>query len=335
MLDRLLKYNYSTVVITGLLVLIKLLCYFTGQTDSGNYVFSLFNIFTEASILNAVLAVIVAVLLGILILFNGEHHAKCSDFSYWLVLIFALQLSFYPFFAITVEYIGLFCFVLALLFVSKDLSKTDHPKPSIDSFNLAFFLSIGTLFTPHLIYTLPLFGLCNVFLGNCSLRSFITFIIGYTLPFVITDTIIFIFFSDIAEYTHRFVLDQLTQEHFISLIKFNSWEQLSIIGPALFLFFSLFRVFVNAYTMKTVIRKYNTINLVMLVYISLTILLGIIPAHFGVMLLFVPTSYFYTNFLSTTTLKGQKFFVLIFVVSLVLSYPPTIKGIISLYQVIF
>lgn len=335
MLNRLFKYNYSIIFIILFIVMIKVVSLFTGQTDSGGYSYSLFNIFSQNSFFEALLSAICTVLLGIFILFNSEHIAKRTDFSYLLVFIFGLQMSFFSFFSLTVEHIGLFFFILSLFFVSKNAADFNRSASIVDSFNLGFSLSIGTLFTPHLIYTLPLFLFCSLALKNISIKIFIAMILGYILPFIIIDTIIFAFFTDIAEYTHRFIIRQLTTDNFITLIKFNRLEQLSIIGPLFFLIYSIYITLANAITMKTLTRKFSSISLIMLIYIGITILLGIIPAHYGIMLLSVPATYFYCCFQVSASSAWQKTFFWIFLFSIALSFPPVINGIVSLYEMIF
>lgn len=335
MLNRLLEYNYSAVGIFFFIALLKLSMFFSGQVDSGDYSYSLFSIFSQPTILSALISALVTVLLGILILVNSEHNAKRTDFSFWLVLIFALQMSFFSYFSLTEEHLGLFFFIVSFFFFSRGLTHFEKTQSIIDSFNLALFLAIGTLFTPHVIYILPLFWICRTLLGIISLRSFIASLLGIVLPFVIIDTIIFVFYTDAAQYTHRFILDQLSSGDFIAPLQFNSWEQLSAIGPLFLLIYSIYLTFANAHTMKTVVRKFNNVNLIIIIYIGITILLGIIPAHFGLMLLFVPTAYFYSNFHTSTSPRWQQGFLWILLLSLALSFPPIIKGIFSLYQLAF
>lgn len=335
MLNRLLEYNYSAVGIFFIIALLKLVLFYTGQTDSGEYAYSLFSIFSETTFSTALISAFSSVLLGVLILVNSERHAKRSDFSFWLVLIFALQMSFNTYFSFTVEHIGLFFFIIALFFFSKGLSDIEKSKSIIDCFNLTFFLSVGTLFTPHLIYLMPLFWLSRIVLGAACFRSFLASLLGLIIPFVIIDAIIYVFYADVAQYTHLFVIEQLGSGDFINAVRLDSWEQISLLGPLFLLNYSLYITFANAYTMKTVVRKFNNINLIILVYLSLATLLGIIPAHFGMMLIFVPTAYFYSNFQTLASDKWQRAFLWILLVSLALSYPPVIRGIISLYEMMF
>lgn len=335
MLNRLLEYNYSAVGIFIFIALLKLGLFFTGQVDSGDYDLSLFRVFVAPSLSGALLSAFTTVLLGVFILVNSERHAKRTDFSFWLVLIFALLMSFYSYFSFTVEYIGLFFFIFSFFFFSKGLSDFEKTRSIIDSFNMAFFLAVGSLFTPHLIYTLPLFWICRSLLGIISLRSVLASLIGIVLPYVIIDSIIFVFFTDLAQYTHCFVLEQLNDGDFITILKLNSWEQLSLVGPIFFLFYAIYLTFSNAYKVKTVVRKFNMINLVVIVYIAVAILLGVIPSHFGLMLMFVPTAYFYSNFQATVSFRWQQGFLWMLLLSLALSFPPVIEGIFSLYQLVF
>jgi len=335
MLNRLLEYNYSAVGIFFFIALLKLALFFAGQVDSGDYGASLFDIFAEPSLASVLLSALATVLLGLFILVNSERHAKRTDFSFWLVLIFALQMSFYSYLSFTVEHVGLFFFILSFFFFSRGLSDIEKTKSIADCFNLAFFLAIGVLFTPHLIYTLPLFWICRMLLGIISFRSFLASLLGLLLPFVLIDAVIFVFYADVAQYTHLFVLDQLFSGDFITPLHFDSWEQLSIAGPLFLLLYSLYFTFTNAYTMKTVVRKFNTVNFIIIIYVSITILLGIIPAHFGAMLLFVPTAYFYSNFQASAVFRWRQTFLWIMLFSVALSFPPVIRGIISLYELAF
>lgn len=335
MLNRLLEYNYSAVGIFIFITLLKLVLFFTGQTYSGEYDYSLFSIFNEVKFSTALLSSLSTVLLGIFVLINSERHAKRSDFSFWLVLIFALQMSFNSFFAFTVEHLGVFFFILSLYFFSKGLNDFDKSASIVDSFNLSFFIAVGTLFTPHLIYTLPLFLLCRIVIGTSSFRSFLASILGIALPFIIIDVIIFAFYADVAQYTHLFVLEQLSSGNITEVLRFNTWEHLSLLGPLFLLVYSLYITFANAYTMKTVVRKFNTVNLIILLYIGIALLLGFIPSHFGSMLFIVPTAYFYSNFHTLTSRAWQQAFLWIFLVSIALSYPPVIRAIISVYEMVF
>ena len=334
MLNRLLEYNYSAVGIFFFIALLKLVLFFTGQVDSGEYSNSLFNILSQPSVTGALLSALITVILGILILINSERHAKRTDFSFWLVLIFALQMNFNTYFSLSVEHIGLFFFILSLFFFSKGIADTEKTRSIIDCFNLAFFLAVGILFTPHLIYTVPLFWICRLLLGIASVRSIIASFLGLCLPFIIIDSLIFIFYPDSAQYTHRFLLNQLHEGSFINVLKINSWQQLSIIGPLVLLIYSMYLTLANAYTMKTVVRKFNTVNVIILIYLAIVIILGIIPSHFGLMLLFVPAAYFFSNFQAFANQRWQHTFLWIFLFSLALSFPPIIDGIISLYEML-
>ncbi|MDA3854365.1 MAG: hypothetical protein PF444_09035, partial [Bacteroidales bacterium] len=119
MLNRLLEYNYSAVGIFFFIALLKLSMFFSGQVDSGDYSYSLFSIFSQPSIASALISALVTVLLGIFILVNSEHNAKRTDFSFWLVLIFALQMSFFSYFSLTEEHLGLFFFIVSFFFFSR------------------------------------------------------------------------------------------------------------------------------------------------------------------------------------------------------------------------
>lgn len=335
MLNRLLEYNYSAVGIFFFIALLKLVLLFTGQVDSGDYNYSLFEVFSQPSLMGALLSALTTILLGVFILVNSEQHAKRTDFSFWLVLIFALQMSFYSYFSFTLEHVGLFFFILSLFFFSKGLINKDMSRSVRDCFNLAFSLSVGALFTPHLIYIFPLFCLCRLTLGLSSFRSLIASLLGLLVPFIIIDTVIFVFYADVAQYTHRFVLDQLNNGDLINVVKFDSWEQVSVVGPLLLLIYSLFLTFANTFSIKTVVRKFNIVNLIILLYVGATIVLGIIPAHFGLMLLFVPSAYFYSNFQTASTRRWRQVFLWIMLLSIVLSFPPVISGIFSLYDLAF
>ncbi len=334
MLNRLLKYNYSLIGILLFLVMLKVVYYFTGQTYSGNYSHSLFHIFEGRQFVCAVISAVFTVLFGVFVFFNSEHHAKRTDFSYWQVLIFGLCMSFYSYYAVTVEYFAQLFFIVALFFSSKDIALSGGRKGSLDCFNLSFFLSIGTLFAPHLVYTLPLFGICCVIVGSGSLRNVFAVLMGFVLPFVFVDTVIYVFYSDVAEYAHLYLLHQLQESLSVS-VRFNQWSQLSLVGPVLLLLFSVYSTFRNAYSVATVVRRYNVVNMVMLIYIAIAMLVTLIPVHLGLMLLFVPASYFYTNYLTVTTPYGRKMMLWIFTISIILSFPPVIRGIISLYELMF
>ncbi len=335
MLNRFLEYNSSAVGIFFFVALLKVLLYIAGINDTVLYEASLFRLFQPDTLWSGILAALSSVLLGVLILFNSENHAKRTDFSYWLVLFFVLQLNFYGFYGFTVEYLGLFAFVLSHYFFSQGLADVDKKRSIVDCFNLAFTLGVGTMFTPHLLFVVPLFWISRMAIGMASGRSFFVSVLAFALPFVIADTFIFAFFSDRAQFTHLYLWEQLQHGSHLNLFKYIRWEQLSNVGPFLMLVISLYATFSKANTYKTVVRKFNTINLIALVYIVLANSLSLLPSHLGMMLLMVPTSYFFSNFQSDASPRARSLFLSALLVSGLLSYPPLMNSIISLIEMLF
>ena len=336
MLNRLLEYNYSAICIFIFAIVIKFALYFTGLVDSASYSFSLFNINITPLLFSGILSALSTVILGILILVNSERHAKRRDFSLWIVLIFTLQLSFNTFFAFSVEYIGVLFFVLSLFFFSKNINSVEQRHGVLDCFNLTFSLAIGTLFTPHLLFTLPLFWISRLLINQSSFKSFLASSLGYILPFLIIDSIIFSFYPEEYNYTHQEVFAQIRIHLHSNEEPYQwSWTQLSNIGPLVLLLLSLYTTFAKAHTLKTITRKFNLFNLIILIYITLAMTFDLIPRHFSMMLIFVPTAYFYANFQSQTRRHWRNVFLWVLIISAFLSYPETIERFISLYQLVF
>ena len=335
MLNRLLQYNYSVIGIFFFMLFVKLGLYLTGQLDSGAYDASIFDLFSHSSFWGVVLAALAPVLLGLLLLRNSEQYAKRNDFSYWLVLFFCLLFGFHSYYSFSLEYLGLTAFLWSFAILSKGLENKVRTQYVADSFNLSFVLALGTFFTPHLIFLWPFFGLGRLVLGIPSWRSFVVSVLGYILPFIIVDTFIFVFWSDVFEYTHRYFLDQFQTTGFHHHITFHSWEQLALVGPLLMLLMGLYVTFKLSYSYKTVIRKFNTINILLLLYLLLLSLIGFLPTHWASMLFFVPASYFFSNFQSQANARWRTIYVSFLLISAFLSYPPVMEAIVEGLQTWF
>jgi hypothetical protein len=335
MLKRLLEYNFSAIGIFLFLALIKTLLFFTGQVESGDYDYSLFSIFQGTGFWSGIFAALVTVLLGAFVLINSERHAKRSDFSYLLVLIFGFLFCFNKYYAITVEHLGLFFFITSFYFLSKGISNLRRSDSVIGTFNMAFALSIGTLFTPHLIYMLPIFWIGAVVISTSSFKGFIASLLGFVLPYVIIDTLIYSLYHDVASYTHLYVIEQLGRTLESSVIQIQGWEQLANVGPIILIIISTYITFLNTFSVKTVVRKFNLVNFFFLLYTILMIVTGLIPSHFGMMVLFIPTAYLFSNFHTLASPSKQNAFLYVLLVSAALSYPPVMEGIISLYELVF
>lgn len=335
MLNKLLEYNYSAIGIFFFIALVKTILFLTGQVDSGEYSYSLFRIFEDPSFWGGMVSALVTVLLGILILVNSERNAKRNDFSFWLVLIFSIQLCFNRYYSISVEHIGLFFFILSFFSFSKSIAIQQKTKSTIDSFNLSFTMALGCLFTPHLVYMIPLFWLGLILIGNASPKGFLASLLGFSVPFLLIDTTIFSLYYGEATYTHLYLWEQLMREVSTAPMHLGRWEQVANIGPLALIVMSIMLTFKYNYTVKTVVRKFNFFNVLMLAYTFIMVTTGLIPAHFGMMITFVSTSYLFSNFQTLATTVWRNVFLVVLLVSAVISYPPVINGIISLFQMIF
>lgn len=335
MLNRLLQYNYSTIGIFIFISLIKIVAYTTGQTGSGTYPYSLFNIPQGTSLWVGILTGLFALFIGLLIFINSEQNAKRNDFSYWIVLLFIIQISSYSFYALSPEYFGLLFF--ALSFYCFCINLTDHnPQLStIRLFNLSISLGIGTLFTPHLIYILPAFWICYIITTSGNIKGFIASLMGIILPFILIDSIIFSLFSDSASYTHRYVIDQLA----LSLSSNDNYNITSTILiniiPIIITVISLYVTFKNTRNIKIVNRKFNNVNLIIFIYILALTSFNIIPIHYGLMLMYVPTAYFYSNLQMSNNIKQQNIILALLTLSVIISYPDVHNAISDYYHSLF
>lgn len=334
MLNRLLQYNYSAIGIFIFIALLKLALFLTGQVDSGTYSSSIITINNSTSIGGGILAALVTVCLGTFILINSEKHAKRNDFSYWLVLIFGVQMSFNGYYAVTSEHIGLFFFILSFYFFSRGIASVGKSRFILNIFNLSLSIAVGTIFTPELIYTLPLFWICHNIIYRPSLRGLFASVLGIVLPFFIIDSFIFIYGGEATQYTHLAIIEQLKQTRALAP-RSETWMQLSHIGPAILTIVSLIITFSRSKTAKTVVIKFNRVNSIVYLYLVIMLITKLLPYHLATMLVFVPASYFYSNLQVLSSNTWQRIYVVTILISVALSYPPVIKGIISLYEMIF
>lgn len=334
MLNQALKYNYSAFLILMFALLLKVVLYYSHQVYNSEYDASIIRLFDSPSLWSGMFAALMSVLIGLLLLINSERFAKRTDFSLWIVLLFVLQMNFYSSFSFSPEYVGLFFFVVSLYYFFKGTSVIDK-KTTLDCFNLSFSLAIGCYFTPHLVYLLPLFWLGRIIAGQAHIKSFLASLLGFIIPFFIVDAIIYVFYSDVAAYTSVYLLHQLQIHESVFVCLPRSWSQLANIGPMILLVISIIVSFADAMSSKIVIRKYNQMNVLVLLYILVMIIIGLVPLHFGMLLIFAPASYFYSNFQCLNTKRWRNVFLGIFVLSALLSYPVIMDGIIAFFNVFF
>ncbi len=336
MLNRVLEYNYSAILIFFFVLVLKVVLYYSGQVYSNEYDASIIRLFDSATLWSGVFAALMSVVIGLLILVNSECFAKRTNFSLWVVLIFALQMSFYSFFSFSAEYVGLFFFVVSLYFFFKGTRGLGIKKTTVDCFNLSFFLALGCYFTPHLVYLLPLFWFGRVFVGQAHLKSFLASLLGFIIPFFIVDATIYVFYNDVAEYSVVYLLQQLKMHESVFVSMSWSWSLLAnSVFFILLLFISLFFTFTHVLSSKSIIRNYNQINVIIILYVALMIIIGFIPLHFGMMLLFVPSAYFFSNFQCLIPRRWRNIFLVVFIFSVFLSYPVIMDGIIAFVNVFF
>ncbi len=303
-----------------------------GQIDSGEYAFSLFSVFEKKNIFTASLSAITTVFAGLLIHFNCERYTKRYHFSYHLVFFYAIMMCFYGYFSITVEHLALLFFLFSFTIFSKCLNNHEARKLPIYFFNLSFLLSLGSLFVPHLIFTLPLFWISGGSIGQFNLRAFIASLLAFVLPYVLADAFIFAFCSEEMEYIHRFVYLQMKSHDFID-VEHLLWQEYAVYtGPLILLIISIISTFSKTFISKTIVRKFNLINLVFLLYLLLATVLGIVEPHFGLMLLWVPAVYFFANFWHSVSAVWLNVFLGVLIISAILSYPLLIEKINTFYQ---
>lgn len=329
MLNRLLQYNYSAIGIFLFLVLLKTIMFLTGQIESVQNSYSLFKSFTSTSYISGIAACVFTLLLGILILTISEQNAKRTDFSYWIVLIFGIQMSLHSFYSISVEYFGLLFFIFALHTFSQGLQHYKSSQLTLQVFNLSLCISIGSLFTPHLVYTLPIFWICHIVINPVKLKGILATCLGFILPYLIADTVIFAFLEDTAQYTHLFVLDKLSNSYAMPRVDLRSASTIWAIIPLGFLCVSLYKTIQTSRTLKIVVRQFNNINIIFLSVLSLLILIRVMPYHLGILLTFVPASYFYSNFQASQNSLWRSIFITTTIISCALSYPPVYTKVIA------
>lgn len=335
MLNRLLSYNYSAVLIFLFAFIIKVALYFYDLDFSHSYEGSIINFNPISPLLSGFLSSLFSVLVGIVILVITERYAKRTDFSLWIVLIFVLLLNFYGFYGFGPEYIGLLAFVFALLYLFHGLQEQNKRRMVLDCFNLSFVLSLGTFFTPHLLFLIPMFWISRLLDGQFYIKSLFASILGYLLPFIIVDSLIFSFYYPRAEFSSIFLLGQLQQGSKTFISNTWSWTQLANIGPLVLLIMSFAITFSNVLSTKIVIRKYNRINAFILIYLAAMQFLGLVPLHWGMMLILVPASYFFSNLQLYNNNRWRKLVMFILLISALLSYPPIMNGIVDFIMVFF
>lgn len=335
MLNRLLSYNYSAVLIFLFALIIKVILYYSGADYSHSYSASIIDFSTIGSFWSGFFAAASSVITGLLILVITERYAKRTDFSLWIVLIFVLLLNFYGFYSFGPEQVGLMAFVGALLYLFHGLHAQDKRRMVLDCFNLSFVLAIGSFFTPHLLYLLPMFWISRLMDGQFQIKSFFAALLGYLLPFLIVDSIIFSFFSQEAVFSSQYLLNHIVCQHHGFNTATWSWTQLANIGPLILLTLSLIITFSNTLSTKIVIRKYNRINAFILFYLIVLLSIGIVPMHWGMLIIFVPAAYFFSNLQIYNNHQWRKTVISVILISALLSYPPIMNHIIDFIEVFF
>ena len=336
MLNRVLEYNYSAILIFFFVLVLKVVLYYSGQVYSNEYDASIIRLFDSATLWSGIYAAIMSVIIGLLILVISESFAKRTDFSLWVVLIFVLQMNYYSFFSFSAEYVGLFFFVVSLYFFFKGTRVLDIKRTTVDCFNLSFSLALGCYFTPHLVYLLPLFWFGRIFVAQAQLKSFLASLLGFIIPFLLVDATIYVFYNDVAEYSVVFLLQQLQMHESVFVSMSLSWPLLASIGVFMsLLLISLFFTFTHVLSSKSIIRNYNQMNAIILLYVALMVIIGFIPSHFGMMLFFVPSAYFFSNFQCLMPRRWRNSFLAVFVLSVCFSYPVIIDNIVAFFNVFF
>lgn len=335
MINRILSYNYSAVLIFLFALIIKVILYYFDVDFSHNYHASILDFSSICCFWSGFLAAAFSVIIGLLILLITERYAKRTDFSLWIVLVFVILLNFYGFYGFGPEHVGLLAFVGALLYLFHGLHEQNKRRMVLDCFNLSFILAIGSFFTPHLIYLIPMFWISRLIDGQFYIKSWFASVLGYLIPFLIADSLIFSFYHPEAEFSTRYLLAQLANEPYAFEFNEWSWTQLANIGPLILLALSFFITFSNVLSTKIVIRKYNRINAFILLYIVAMLTIGVVPMHWGMIMIFVPASYFFSNLQIYNNNKWRKTVMSVLVLSALLSYPPIMKAIVDFITVFF
>ena len=315
-----------------LVVLFKLLLYFLGHTDSGDYDSSILLSIPTTTLWSGLLSGVVIILLGILILLIIDKYTR---FSYWQVLIFTLLLSHHNFYGFTTEYIGLLALILSQYFLFKDIASKGKNSYVNNIFNLAIILGIGSMFTPHLLFLIPYFWISSLTIGVAPFRGLLALILGSTLPCVFTDSCIFIFQGENAQFKYQLLIDELQQKTNNIQFIISNLEQIYLAIPFILLIISLISTLSKTDSNKSVSRKFNTINIILIVYTIIIIAFQLMPIHLGGLILSCPITYFLTTYLNNAKPTNQIINLVILLLSIFISYPVVINSIVSLIETIF
>ena len=335
MINRLLSYNYSAVLIFLFVLIIKVILFYSGVDFTYPYQASIINFSGISHFWSGFLAALFDLSIGLIILLITDHYAKKTEFSLWIVLIFVVLKNFYGFYGFDPTHIGLLAFVGALMYLFHGLHIQDKRRMVIDCFNLSFILAIGSFFTPHLIYLIPMFWISRLLDGNFFIKSWIASFLGLALPFIIVDSIIFSFFSENAEFSTHYLIHQLSSSKRTFSINAWSWTQLAHIGPLILLIISLFITFSNTLSTKIITRRYNKINAFILVYLIILAAIGQIPLQWTILMMYVPASYFFSNLQIHNNHRWRRAVIIVLMLSAALSYPPIMDKIIRFVSVFF
>ena len=335
MLDRILKYNYSLIGILILVLSLKVVLYYLGYTDSGNYDSSILLSIPTNTLWSGLLSGVFIVSLGIFIIYIIEKYNNHSRFSYWQVLIFTLLLSHHNLYGFSIEYIGLLALIISHYFIYKDISILKENPHVNNIFNIAIILGLGSMFTPHLLLLLPFFWISSLTIGIAPIRGLIALLLGCALPYAFADAYIFIFKSDNAQFTYQLLIKELQQTTNNLQFVFSSWEQLYLAIPFILLIFSVFCAILQIDSNKFIPRKFNTINIILIVYTIIIMVLQLMPIHLGGLILSSPIAYFISTFQNNAKPLTQTIVLVLLIISVCISYPIVINSIVSLIENIF
>ncbi len=335
MLNNLLKYNHSLIWIFIIAVVSKLLMFHYNIISSSNYDASLFRYAPTNTIWSGLLTVPISIILGVLILFKNYKYNKQTRFSYWLVLIFVLLLNTYGHYGLSAEYICIFIFFICQYFLTKELTKKNDSPHVQNNFNLFLALSIGAMFSPHLVFYIPYFLIAILSTGMARFKGLIICILGFLLPFILVDSYIYIFMDGSIQYTHLYLLEQLeiNKFHFENIS--SKWNNFYNILLFILLIYSIYKTFSTSDSNKIISRRFNTTNVSLVIYSIIIYLLGLVPIQLMSTIIILPTSYFYSNYINNSKQIGRSIFLGILIISIIISYPTVIDSIVTLIKSFF